>query len=419
MSMIDRIKNICLTPKTEWPVIAGETTATATLMTGYVLPLAAIGAVAGFISSSIIGHSIPFLGGTFRTPILMGAGVAIFTLIMAVVGVFILSLVINALAPSFGGQKDPAQALKVAVYAYTPAWIGGIFKILPWVGSLLVLLCALYCLYLLFTGLPALMKNPEDKSLGYTVVVVICAIVIGVVVAVLSSCFLGAGALATGAATSGFSRGASSDVTFDKDSPLGKLSEFGKQMEKSGKAMEAAQKSGDQKAQAEAAAAAMGAMFSGGKKIDPLPLDQLKSFVPESFAGLGKKSSSAETTGIAGLAVAKATASYGDDSGKSASLDISDGGSASGIMGLASWVNVQGEKEDQYGSEKTQKVGGRMVHEKSSKQQGGSNEYTVMLGDRFIVSAKGNGVDLGALKSAVNGLDLGKLEGMKDIGVQK
>ena len=196
MSMIDRIKNICLTPKTEWPVIAGETTATSALLTGYVLPLAAIGAITGFISSSLIGYTMPFIGGTYKTPMLAGVGMAVFALVMAVVGVFILSLIINALATSFGGQKDSAQALKVAVYSYTPAWLAGAFQILPWVGPLLAVLLSLYGLYLLFTGLPALMKNPQDKSIGYTVVVVICAIVLAVLIGLISAGIFGAGHMA-------------------------------------------------------------------------------------------------------------------------------------------------------------------------------------------------------------------------------
>jgi Yip1 domain len=417
MGMIDRIKNICLTPKTEWLVVADEHPQTTTLITGYVLPLAAIGAVAGFISSSLIGTTIPFLGGTFRTPILAGIGLAVFMLVMAVVGVFILSLIINALAPSFGGEKNNAQALKVAVYSYTPAWIAGIFQILPWVGGLLAIVVSLYAIYLLYTGLPALMKSPPDKSIGYTVVVIICAIVISILISVVAGFLFSAGSLATGAMTNS-SR--SSNVTIDPASPLGKLEQLGKQMEKSGKDMEAAQKSGDKQAEAAAAAAALGALFGGGKKVDPLTLEQLKAFVPEMFAGLNKKSSRAETTGMAGLMVAKAEASYGDESGnKTISLDVTDAGSASGLMGLASWANVQSEKEDQYTSEKTLKVGNRMVKEKASKQAGGSNEYTVMLGDRFIVSAQSRGLEFSQLKAAVNGLDLAKLEAMKDVNVKK
>ena len=57
------------------------------------------------------------------------------------------------------------------------------------------------------------------------------------------------------------------------------------------------------------------------------------------------------------------------------------------------------------------------MHEKTRKD--GRNEYDVVIGERFIVAAKGNGVDLATLKSAVAGLDLNKLEGMKDVGVQK
>ena len=116
MGLVDRAKNICLTPKTEWPVIAGETSSTGSLMTGYVAPLAVIGPIAAFIGGSIIGHTLPFVG-TWRTPIMMGVGVAIFMFVMAFVGVFILSLIINALAPSFGGEKNPQQALKVAIQA--------------------------------------------------------------------------------------------------------------------------------------------------------------------------------------------------------------------------------------------------------------------------------------------------------------
>ncbi len=417
MALIDRIKNICITPKTEWPVIAGETTTTANLLTGYVLPLAAIGAVAGFVGSSVIGHTLPFVGGHYRTPIIAGIGIAIFTLVMAVIAVFVLSLIINALAPSFGGEKNSDQALKVAVYSYTASWLAAVFHALPWFGILAVL-GSLYSLYLLYLGLPRLMKCPEDKAIGYTVVVVICAIVLAVVIGMLGACVGGAGMLASGAMSG--SRNSSNEVVFDKDSAMGKLQEMGKQMEQSGKKMEAAEKSGDKNAQAAAAAAMMGSLMGGGKSVEPVGIEQLKPFVPDTFAGLPKKTSKAERTGIASLMVTKAEATYADESGqKSVSLDVSDTGGMSGMMGLASWINVQGEKEDQYSSERTLKMDGRMVNEKVSKQNGGTNSYSVVLGERFVVNVSGRGVDIGTLKAAVGALDLKKLEAMKDEGVKK
>ena len=120
--------------------------------------------------------------------------------------------------------------------------------------------------------------------------------------------------------------------------------------------------------------------------------------------------------GFAGLSVSKAEATYDDNAARDA--EVSDTGGVSGIVGLASWVGLQGEKEDDYGIERNQKVNGRRTHEKQSKR-GGANEFGVVLGERFVVSASGTGIDLNDLKAAVQGLDLGKLEAMKDVGVQK
>ena len=393
-------------------VIAGETTSIASLMTGYVAPLAIIGPIAGFIGGSLIGHTLPFVG-TYRTPIIAGVGLAIFTFVMAFVGVFILSLIINALAPSFGGEKNSQQALKVAAYAYTPAWLAGILGIIPVLG-LLAIFAALYCLYLLYLGLPRLMKCPEEKSIGYTVVVVICAIVLFVIITAIGGMFAGTGMLATGALGG---RSSAPSIQFDKDSPVGKLEQFGKNMEEAGKKMDAAQKSGNQEEAMKAAMSGLGAALGGGKSVEALDIEKLKPLVPATFAGLPRKSSQSEKNGVFGLMVSKTEAEYGDGAGKSIRLEITDTGSASGIMGLASWASVQGEKEDQYGTERTQKINGRLVHEKSNKSGGG--EYSVVIADRFMVEAKSSSVDVNALKSAVGSLDLGKLEAMKDEGVKK
>jgi hypothetical protein len=417
MDIVSRAKNICLTPNTEWQVIAGESSPPAALITEYVVPLAAIGAVCGLIGGSVIGRTLPFVGGTYRVPLMSGIILAVFTFVMAIVGVFILSLIINALAPTFGGEQSSAQALKVAVYSYTPAWIAGALQILPML-SLLGILAALYGLYLLYLGLPRLMKCPQEKAAGYTVIVVVCAIVLTMVVGAVGGVIAGGAAMGAGALSGGLTTPRpSSDVQFDKNSALGKLQALGNKMEESTKKMEAAQKSGDANAQAAAALEGLGTLLGGGKRVDPMGIDQLKPFIPETFAGLAKKSSTAEKTGMAGIMVSKAEATYGDDAGKNVKLEVTDTGGVSGMLGLASWMGVEEEKQNDSGSERTQKVGGRLIHEKVSKT-GGDNEFGVVLGDRFVVSATGN-LGLNELKAAVSSIDLGKLESMKAAGAQK
>ena len=419
MSIVERAKNICLTPNTEWIVIDRESTPAGSLIAGYVVPLVAIGAIAGFIGGSIIGRSLPFIG-TYRVGMVPGLVVAIFTFVMAIVSTLLLTVVINALAPTFGGTSNSSQAMKVAVYSYTPAWIAGVLNVVPLLG-VLVFLAALYGIYVMYLGLPRLMKCPADKAVGYTAVVVICAIVLSVVVSAAGAVIGGLGLLGSGALAglgSAGSTGSTSEVQFDKNSTLGKLQDIGKKLEESGKKMERAEKSGDANAQAAAAAETLGTLFGGGKRVDPIGIDQLKPFIPETFAGLAKASSSAEKNGFAGIMVSKAEATYRDkDGGKTVTLEISDSGGVSGLVALAGWANVQEEKEDDNGFDRTRRQNGRLVHEKMSKT--GSNEFGLVLGDRFMVSAKGDGVDLNDLKAGVSSLDLAKLESMKDAGVQK
>jgi Yip1-like protein len=188
-SIIDRVKNILVSPDAEWTVIDGERASTASLITGYVLPLAVVNAVAAFIGRSIVGVTLPFVGGTYRAPFASGLVVAVLSVVLTAVGVVVCASVIDALAPTFGAQKNNMQAIKVAAYAPTAAWVAGILQIIPAL-SVLAILGAIYTLYLLYLGLPKLMKCPQDKAIGYTAVVVIATIVIFFVISLVSTMFL-------------------------------------------------------------------------------------------------------------------------------------------------------------------------------------------------------------------------------------
>jgi len=189
MNLVARVKGILLSPRNEWAVIDAEPATVSSLYTGYIVPLAAIPAIAGFIGLSIFGVGV--LGNTFRVPIMRGLSSACVQYVGALVGVYVLALIADTLAPNFGGQKNQIQALKVATYASTASWLSGIFLMLP--GLRLLGLLGLYSLYLLFLGLPALMKAPEDKALGYTAVVIICAVVLAMVVGEISRLLTGYG----------------------------------------------------------------------------------------------------------------------------------------------------------------------------------------------------------------------------------
>lgn len=182
MNLVERVKNILLTPKAEWPVIEREPGDAAYLFRNYVAILAAIPPVCGFIGASIIGAA------GYHTGFFFGLMSAIVSYILAFVGVYVMALIIDALAPSFGGRKDFAGALKLVVYSSTAAWVAGIFSLIPALAILGIL--GLYSLYLLYLGIPVLMKSPPEKSLVYTIVAIVCAIVMWIAIAIIPAFLL-------------------------------------------------------------------------------------------------------------------------------------------------------------------------------------------------------------------------------------
>jgi hypothetical protein len=184
MNLVDRVKNILMTPKTEWPAIAAEEANPMAIMTGYVIPLAVVPALATVIGEGLIGRGAGASLG-------YGVGMGLAGLISSVLGVYLAAMVMDYLAPNFGSEKNFGRAMQTVAYSYTPAWIGGILGILPvigWIGSLV----AFYGLYLMYLGLPHTMKTPEDKTIVYMVVVIIIQMFIYfVLAAILGAIILG------------------------------------------------------------------------------------------------------------------------------------------------------------------------------------------------------------------------------------
>ena len=194
--IIERAKGIILSPKSEWEKIAAEPADVASLFTGYAMILAVIPAICGLLGSVLIGVSIPLVG-TIRTPIGSALAHMVLGYVFGLAVIYAVSLIVNALAPTFSGEKNPIAALKLIIYASTPVWLAGVFSLVPMLG-LLSILAGLYGLYLLYLGLTPLMKNPQDKSIGYTALIVVCYIVLAMIVGAVLATVAGTGALMRG-----------------------------------------------------------------------------------------------------------------------------------------------------------------------------------------------------------------------------
>lgn len=190
MSFVMRVTHILVQPNSEWPIIKGERTDLQTLYLQYVAILAVIPAVGSFFANAFIGTL-----SAGRVGVGAAFGAALMLYVLNLVMVFVIALIADSLAPTFGGRKNIDRALKLSAYSMTPSWVAGAFAIIPVLGWLIAILGGLYALYLFYLGAPVLMKTPESKTIGYTAVIVAIAIVIAFVVGMISVAIFGAGAI--------------------------------------------------------------------------------------------------------------------------------------------------------------------------------------------------------------------------------
>jgi Yip1 domain len=175
MNVIGRVGGILLRPATEWQTIAHEDGELSYVLNSYIAILAAIPALSGLIGFSAIGAGVPNVG-TVRVPVFSGLLGVVFGYAFAFVAVYLLAVIINLLAGRYGATKSFAAALKLAVYSTTPVWVAGLFLLLPGLRFLTVL--GLYGCYLLWLGLPVLMKSPPEQSTRYAAMVIAAALFI-------------------------------------------------------------------------------------------------------------------------------------------------------------------------------------------------------------------------------------------------
>jgi len=374
--LVGRVKRLLLTPSTEWDRIDAEPATIKGLYVGYVCILAAIPPIAGLIGGQLFGHGA--FGVSFKPGLVAAIVSALVTYGLTVLSVFLLALIIDGLAPSFDGQKNRIQAFKVAAYTGTAGWVAGVLMVFPPL-AIIASLASLYGLYLLYLGLPKLMKAPKEKSVGYTVVTILCAIVLFIVVGAV------AGAVAGAATFGSYHRVADTGATSGTLSVNGSKVDLGK---------------------LEAAAA----RIEAGKTTPAVPADTLKGLLPGAVAGYDRTALETSSGGAGGMSMATASGDYAKGDTR-LTLSVTDMGAMAGLAVMAGAVDAQSSSETATGYEKVGKVGGRLTTEEWDREAK-SGRYSVVVGDRFTVEAHGNAESVDALKQAVASVDFGRLEGL-------
>ena len=185
--LVDRAKAIILKPKEEWPKIEAETAGQGEILRSYVLPLAAIAPITTLIGGQIFGYGA--FGFSYRPSLVGSIVTALVSYVLAIVSVYVLMFIADFLAPKFGGRSDRNSAFKLVAYGSTAAWLAGVFNLVPALSVFGLL--GLYSIYLYYSGATPLMKVPQDKSVAYTAVTIVCAILLMIIVTPITAAITG------------------------------------------------------------------------------------------------------------------------------------------------------------------------------------------------------------------------------------
>lgn len=163
---------------------------------------------------------------------------------------------------------------------------------------------------------------------------------------------------------------------------------------------------------AEAMAEAMKSLSGGdGKVADPVDHRKLMEMLKENVDGYTRKDYSSQSAGTMGFNMSNAEANYENGDKRIQANIIDAAGAGMAFMSLAAWSNMQLDREDSNGWERTSTWKGYKSFEKYTKSNN-SSELNLIVENRFIVTLNGYNVGMDDLKDFADELDLGHLKSL-------
>ncbi|MPT46901.1 MAG: YIP1 family protein [Sphingobium sp.] len=369
--LVDRVKNIILRPKESWPVIDREATSISGLYASYAVILAAIPAIAMFLRGATIGYGA--FGFNWKPGIMGALSMAVSQFVMAMISVAVLAFVTDFIVTKFDGKANRLNAFKLAVYSSTAAWLAGIFGAIP--GLAFLGLAGLYSFYLLYTGLPVLMKVPQAKAATCTIVIAITALVLGLVTGAITNQISGM-FVSSSSSISGGTVTVPGLGSIDTD----KLEEASRKMEEISKNPE---------------------------DMKPVDVARLKELLPASINGAARTAVESQSMAAGGISGGQASAVY-EVNGHQIDVQITDLGAMGAMAGLGAALNVNQERETETGFERTRTENGNIIQEEWDNESK-SGSYSVTVAGRFTLQVEGSADTLDALKAVADSIDQRKL----------
>lgn len=418
--VLDRVLGMLLKPGETWQTVDREGGSIASIYLGYLVFLAAIPAVAGFIGYSLVG--VGAFGISVRVPIVQGLVGMVVGYAMSLAMVFVMALVANALAPRFGGQAQLLKAFQLIAYGATAGWLGGVFSALPSLAMLGVL-AALYSVYLIYRGVPVLMRVPQARAVGYTAALIACGVVAALVVGLVTSLVTprpgglagvgstgGLGGLGSVVGSGSLGRAPADAAGTSIAVPGTNITIDTAKVEAANRRMEEAQARGD----TQAAGQAMGDMMSaalGGKGGAPLAPETLRALLPETLGTIPRTAVEARSEAAMGMQFTKVSAQYTEGE-RLIEVRMQDIGAVPALaIGMAAWSSSTVDRETPEEVERVYRRDG-VAYKEDYRKDGTSASLVMLLPNGVLLEGSGN-LPMADLRAALQALPMGQVATLK------
>lgn len=182
MRNFEKLKKLLTQPQKTWHDIAQETNSVKQIFKEQLLYIALVPVLTSFVSDVIIG--VEMFEKTHRKPFYSSLVNSFLYYISILLLITILSIALKIIANLFDLKVNFEKAFKLVNYSFYPILLFSVISLIPG-SSFLIAGLIVYSLYVFYIGLPILIKNPEDKSIVFSTLMVGLLIVLTIILVVL------------------------------------------------------------------------------------------------------------------------------------------------------------------------------------------------------------------------------------------
>ena len=186
--MIQHTIGLLLRPSKQWRVVAQLPEKSRNVLVLYPCIFALLPAIAWYYGTSQVGWTTGLQGNVVRLTVESAFQISVLFYLVMVGSVAIIGFFIHWMSKTYGAESTVSKGIVIAGLTATPLFITGLVGFYPtlWLDLLIGVVAISWSVYLMYLGIPIMMKIPEERGFLFSSAVLAIAMVVLVSIMVVS-----------------------------------------------------------------------------------------------------------------------------------------------------------------------------------------------------------------------------------------